>query len=147
MKTKNSNKFLAVIFSAFTIVTFTSFAYGQSSDPDSPTRVSEGTITGSVSTSASDQKTYYYTFNVKPGNLILTTDMYPVKGTGGGVLQWTYLNSKFKKLRYDVYAAQGSPERKVDDAKVTIKRRIILKLVVEGSFKFKLKFSGSAFVQ
>jgi hypothetical protein len=74
----------------------------------------------------------------------MTTDMDPVKGTGGGVIYWTYLDSRFKQLRYDAYAAQGGPVRKVNDAKITVKRKIILKLEVEGQMSYKIRFTGSA---
>ena len=119
-------------------------AFGQSSDPDRPTPLSNGTIIGETTGTLSDKKTYYYSFDVKPGTLTLTADMDPVKGTAGGVMYWTYLDSRFKQMKYDAWSAQGGPVRKINDSKVTIKRKIILKLEVEGQMTYKLKFSGTA---
>lgn len=116
----------------------------QSSDPDAPTRLTDGSIVGESTGGVSDKKTYYFSFDVKPGTLTMTADMDPVKGTGGGVVYWTYLTTRFKQLRYNAWAAQGSSVRKIDDAKITVKRKIILKLEVEGSMGYKIKFSGSA---
>jgi hypothetical protein len=123
---------------------FASQASAQSSDPDRPSPLTNGTIVGESTGGVSDKKTYYYSFNVRPGSLTMTTDMDPVKGTGGGVIYWTYLDSRFKQLRYDAYAAQGGPVRKVNDAKITVKRKIILKLEVEGQMSYKIRFTGSA---
>lgn len=126
---------------------FGQYAMAQSSDPDAPTRLTDGSIVGESTGGVSDKKTYYFSFDVKPGTLTMTTDIDPVKGTGGGVVYWTYLTTRFQQLRYDAYAAQGGPVRKVNDAKITVKRKIILKLEVEGQMSYKIKFSGSALVK
>lgn len=132
----------AVLIAAFAI--FGQYAMAQSSDPDAPTRLTDGSIVGESTGGLSDRKTYYFSFDVKPGTLTMTTDMDPVKGTGGGVIYWTYLTTRFQQLRYDSYAAQGGPVRKMNDAKITVKRKIIFKLEVEGQMSYKIKFSGSA---
>ncbi len=119
----------------------------QSSDPDAPTRLSDGSIVGETTGGLSKSKTYYFTFNVKPGTVTMTVDIDPVRSTGGGLINWTYLTDRFKQLRTDVYNAQGSPKREIDDAKITVKRKIILKLVVEGDMSYKIKFSGSGLVK
>lgn len=144
MKRYRSN-LLTTLFSIFVVAIFASASFAQSADPDAPTPLKDGTIIGESTGGASDKKTYYYTFNVKPGTLTLTTYIDPVQGTGGGVVYWTYLDTKFKQLRYDAYAAQGSPARKVNDAKITVKRKIIFK--VEGQMSYKLKFSGNALIE
>lgn len=141
------DKLFTVLFSIIAALLVSSSNLAQSTNPDAPTPLKGGTIIGESTGGVSDKKTYYYTFNVKPGTLTLTTDIDPVKGTGGGVVYWTYLDTKFKQLRYDAYAAQGSPTRKVNDAKITVKRKIILKLEVEGQMSYKLRFSGNGLVQ
>ena len=125
-------------------VLFTAPAFAQSDDPDKPSALTNGVIEGESISNLQDDKTYYYSFNVKPGTLTLTVDINPVKGTGGGTLAWHYLDAKFKQLKYDIYSASSASERKVDDVKVTIKRKIILKIVTGGKFRYKLKFSGTA---
>jgi hypothetical protein len=134
-----TNLILGVFFAASVMS-----ALGQSSDPDRPTSLSNGSIIGETNGTLSDKKTYYYSFDVKPGTLTLTADMDPVKSTAGGVMYWTYLDSRFKQMKYDAWSAQGGPVRKINDSKVTIKRKIILKLEVEGQMSYKLKFSGTA---
>ncbi len=141
------DKMLKILFSIILVLLISTTNFTQSTSPDSPTPLKNGTIIGESTGGVSDKKTYYYTFNVKLGTLTLTTDIDPVKGTGGGVVYWTYLDTKFKQLRYDAYAAQGSPTRKVNDAKITVKRKIIFKLEVEGQMSYKLKFSGNALIQ
>lgn len=132
--------FLSIISTA--ILSQTNFA--QSTDPDKPTALTNGIITGESTSNLQDDKTYYFSFNVKPGTLTMTVDMNPDKATGGGTLAWHYLDAKFKQLKYDIYSASGATERKVVDSKVTIKRKIILKIVTGGKFSYKIKFSGTA---
>jgi len=144
MKTNKLLKIFGLFMMAAFFFTAPQNVSAQSSDPDAPTRLTDGTIVGESTGGVSDKKTYYFSFDVKPGTLTMTTDMDPVKGTGGGVIYWTYLTTRFKQLRYNAWAAQGSPTRKMDDAKITIKRKIILKLEVEGQMSYKIKFSGSA---
>ena len=147
MKIVKHKILLTGLFTVLSILIFSNTNFAQSGDPDSPSPLKNGELIGTVRSSASDEKTYYYSFNVKPGTLTLTTDMNPVKGTGGGTLAWTYLDTKFRRLKTDIYPAQGSPERRVDDSKITVKRRIILKVVVSGFHDYKLRFSGSGFVK
>ena len=119
-------------------------AFAQSADPDKPTPL-QSPITGTSSGGLSDEKTYYYAFGVHKGTLTLTLDVTPLnKSDGGGLVQWTLLDPKFKSLKYDNLAAQGSSNRQVRDLPVTIKRRIILKLVVSGNIDYKLQAAGSA---
>lgn len=147
MKQERSRKLFtyAMLIAAF--VFFHQAGSAQSDDPDAPTQLTDGTIVGESTGGLSDTKTYYFSFNVKPGTLTMTTDMNPAKDTGGGVIHWTYLTTRFKTLRSNSWSAQGSSARKIDDAKITIKRKIIFKLVVEGSFAYKIKFSGSGLVK
>lgn len=144
---KLRNNLLVILISIISFVIFSNTTFAQSNDPDNPTPLRNGIINGESTGGVSDKKTYYYSFNVKPGMLTLTLDIDPVKGTGGGVVYWSYLDTKFKVLKYDAYAAQGSPGRKVNDSKITVKRKIIFKLEVEGSMSYKLRFSGSGLIQ
>lgn len=120
-------------------------SFAQSTDPDAPTALSESTISGTNSSNLSEDNTYYYAFNVIKGTLSWTLDLMPTnKSDAGGIFQWTLLSPKFEKLKYDNLSAQGSPERQMKDMPVTIKRRIILKLVVSGNVSYKIRLSGSA---
>lgn len=136
--------FPAILF--FILIIFlpqTNFA--QSSDPDAPTALSKGIIEGSSSGSLSDEKTYYYAFDVAKGTLTLTLDITPLnKSDAGGYVEWSMMNTKFVKLKSDVFTAQGSPGRQVKDIPVTVKRRIIMKIVVSGNMNYKFKLEGSA---
>lgn len=132
-----------ILFFGLALLTIPTFA--QSIDPDKPTALTKGVINGTSSSGLNDEKTYYYAFDVNRGMLTLTLDLIPTnKSDAGGYLQWTMLNAKFTKLKEDVLTAQGSPERQVKDLPVTIKRRIILKLVVSGNASYKIKLEGSA---
>lgn len=144
MRKKHLNKFILVFLTIFLAAGLSQTSFAQSIDPDAPTALRNGVITGESSGNLYDDKTYYYSFDVKPGTLTLTLDMTPVKGTGGGTLAWHLLNTKFNQLKYDILAASNSPERQVKDLKITVKRKIILKIVVGGKFSYKLKLAGSA---
>ena len=129
----------------FSLLVFTSSALGQSSDPDKPTVLTKNVINGSSTGAMSDEKTFYYAFDVKPGTLTLTLDVIPQnKSDGGGLVQWTLMNAKFAKLKYDNLAATRTPERQVKDLPVTIKRRVIMKIVVGGNINYKFKLVGTA---
>ncbi len=119
--------------------------FAQSTDPDAPTVLSESTISGMNSSNMSEDNTYYYAFDVNKGTLSWTLDLTPTnKSDAGGVLQWTLLSPKFEKFKYDNLSAQGSPERQMKDMLVTIKRRMILNIVVSGNIWYKIRLSGSA---
>lgn len=61
----------------------------------------------------SDEKTYYYAFNVKRGTLTLTLDLIPAnKSDAGGYLQWTLLNAKFARLKEDVLPLEKRAKEK-----------------------------------
>ena len=64
----------------------------------------------------------------------------------GGYLQWTMLTTKFAQFKEDVLTAQGSPQRQVNDWPVTIKRKIVLKIVVSGNARYKIKLEGSVVI-
>lgn len=120
-------------------------SFAQSTDPDAPTVLTESTIIGQNSSDMSEDNTYYYAFNVNKGTLTLTLDLMPTnKSDAGGLLQWTLLSPKFEKLKYENLSAQGSPERQVKEMPVTIKRRVLLKIVVSGKTSYKIKLAGSA---
>jgi len=129
----------------FILVIFTAAAFAQSSNPDAPTALTKGVIDGSSSGGLSDEKTYYYAFDVKKGTLTLTLDITPLnKSDGGGFAAWTMMNTKFAVLKSDVLSAQGSPGRQVKDMPVTVQRRIIMKIVVSGNMTYKFNLNGSA---
>lgn len=119
--------------------------FGQSTDPDAPTPITDGETTGKSRGNLYDDKTYYFSINVKPGVLTLTADLTPVKGTGGGTLRWDYLDAKFRRIKWDQMSATNNPERRVNDTKVLAKRKVILKVVVGGSVDYKIKLSGTAY--
>ncbi len=149
MKTifKNYSKLIVpTILSIFLVTIMSGNIFAQSTDPDNPTRLTGNTISRTNAANLSDDQTFYYAFDVVKGTLEWTLDLTPTnKSDGGGVLQWTLLTPKFEKLKYDVISAQGSPERQIKDLPVTIKRRIILKIVVSGNVEYKIKLNGSAY--
>ncbi len=124
---------------------FSSNSFAQSTDPDSPTLLTNNIIEATNAGGINDEKTYYYRFNVTKGTLIFTADLTPTnKSDAGGFLAWTMLDSKFQKLTSDVFSAHASPERQVKELPITIKRQIILKIVVSGNTDYKIRLSGSA---
>lgn len=147
-ETKINNYSKTILLMILTVVTTLTLARtdcAQSTDPDYPTLLDGNTISETNTGNLSDDKTYYYAFDVAKGSLTWTLDLTPTnKSDAGGVLQWTMLTPKFEKLKSDVLSAQGSPERQVKDMPVTIKRRIILKIVVSGNVGYKIKLTGSA---
>ncbi len=130
---------------AIGILLLSAASYAQSTDPDAPTPLTDGEITGSSRGNLYDDKTYYFSINVKPGVLTLTADLTPVKGTGGGTLRWEYLDTKFKRIKWDQMSASGNPERRVNDTKVLAKRKVILKVIVGGNVDYRIKLSGTAY--
>ena len=146
IKFKNySRKYLPILLTIAALIILSPTIFAQSTDPDKPTGLNGNTINETNTGNLSDDQTYYYAFDVNKGTLTWTLDLTPTnKSDAGGVLQWTLLTTKFQKLKYDNLSAQGSPERQIKDLPVTIKRRIILKLVVSGNVNYKIKLSGSA---
>lgn len=140
---KNFLKFTVVMIAV--LITAANIT-AQSTNPDAPTRLTNGVIEGINRTAQGEKKTYYYSFDVTKGNLNLVVDLVPPnsQSDGGGVLDWTLMSAKFEKLKWDIKSAQGSPERVVKDYPVTVKRKLIIKVVVGGNLDYKLKFSGSA---
>lgn len=133
------------LLSIISLATLSQTNFAQSTDPDKPTALTNGILNGNSSGGLSDEKTYYYAFNVQRGKLTFTLDLIPAnKSDAGGYLQWTMLNTKFAKLKEDVLTAQGSPERQIKDLPVTVKRRIILKIVVSGNASYKINLEGNA---
>lgn len=142
---KYSKTILLTVFSIVLMVMATQSNFAQSTDPDNPAVLNGGTISAINTGNLSDDKTFYYAFEVTKGTLEWTLDLTPTnKSDAGGVLQWTLLTPKFEKLKYDNLTAQVSPERQIKDLPVTIKRRIILKIVVSGNVSYKIKITGSA---
>lgn len=149
MKIKSKSSLFKLSFSLPIILFFlliglqTNFA--QSTNPDTPTNLTSGIIEGTNSGGRTDVKTLYYAFNVVKGNLKITLDVTPNdKNDGGGVVQWTLMNTKFATLKYDNLAATRVAERQVKDLPVTLKRRIIMKITVDGNVSYKFKLEGSA---
>ena len=141
----NLNKILLALLPIFLTAILLQTNFAQSTDPDRPTALTNGVIEGSSAGGLSDEKTYYYAFNVNKGTLTLTLDITPLnKSDAGGFAAWTLLNTKFATLKSDVLSAHSSPERQVKDMPVTIKRRIIMKIVVSGNMNYKFKLEGSA---
>lgn len=137
--------FFFAIFSIVSIAVLSQTNFAQSSDPDHPSALTKNAINGSSSGGLSDEKTYYYAFNVNKGTLTLTLDITPLnKSDAGGYAAWTLLNTKFATLKTDVLTAHASPERQIKDMPVTIKRRIIMKIVVSGNMNYKFKLAGNA---
>jgi|GEM_PF-3005447 len=131
--------------SLLAIATFASDSFAQSTDPDSPSPITNNIIEATNAGGINDEKTYYYRFNVTKGTLIFTADLTPKnKSDAGGFLAWTMLDAKFQKLSADILTAHASPERQVKELPITIKRQIILKIVVSGNTDYKIRLSGSA---
>lgn len=59
-------------------------------------------------------------------------------------MEWTLLDTKFNKLKYDNLAAQGESERIIKELPVTTKRRIIMKITVAGNIEYAFVISGTA---
>lgn len=135
----------AIFFSLIFFLTVSS-AWAQSTDPDNPTPLQEGKIVASVSTgSLSEPKTTYYAFNVDKGTLDLKLDVTPRDShDGGGLVEWTLLDTKFQQLKYDNLAAQGKPNRQIKELPVTTKRRIIMKISAAGNIDYAFTLGGTA---
>jgi len=145
---KVARKTLILLALTVAATALSSAAAAQSTDPDHPSPISSGMITGSHSGGLSDTTAYYYYFDVNKGTLTGIFDLIPNnRSDGGGLMSWTLMTAKFQDLKYDNMSAQGTPDRKVKDMPVTIKRRIILKLEISGNVSYKIKLNGSAFIK
>ncbi len=124
---------------------FASNSFAQSTDPDNPTLLTNNMIEATNAGGLNDERTYYYRFNVSKGTLIYTLDLKPTnRSDAGGYFEWAMLDAKYQNLTSDVLTAHGSPERQVKELPITIKRQIILKIVVSGNAAYKIRLSGSA---
>lgn len=143
---KNYSKIIVLTFlSIISIAVLSQKNFAQSTDPDAPTALTNGVIEGSNMSGLSDEKDYYFAFDVKKGTLNLTLNITPVnKSDAGGFVSWKLMNTKFEVLKSDTFSAQGVPNRQVKEMPVTVRRRIIMKIVVSGNMNYKFKFSVTA---
>jgi len=99
-------KILLAVFSLVSILILSQTNFAQSSDPDKPTSLTKSVVNGSSSGGLSDEKTYYYAFDVKPGTLTLTLDIVPLnKSDGSGLVQFGRLSFRSSKCGRNLRSA------------------------------------------
>ncbi len=129
----------------FVFVLFNAAAFAQSTDPDSPTLVTQTVVQGKIT---GESVAYYYTFTAGPGVLKVTFDLKSqTAGDGGAYMTWQLTDANFKEFeRGSIYGANAAGEREVKEINLTKKQKVILK--AEGSANsppgnFKFQFTGA----
>lgn len=127
----------------FVFVLFNAAAFAQSTDPDSPTVVTQSIIQWKVS-GRGKNVVYYYTFTAKPGVLKVTTDQKSGGITAMPKLSWELTDANFNKIESEDFYQVTTAERKVKEIKFTKKQKVILKVTAdEDVVSFKFQFAGA----
>ena len=127
----------------FVFVLFNAATFAQSTDPDSPTLVTQTMVQGKITGEAT---AYYYTFTAGPGVLKVTFDLKS-QTTSGAFMTWQLTDANFKELESgSIFGANAAGERQVKEINLTKKQKVILK--AEGSAdsapaNFKFQFTGA----
>ena len=126
----------------FVFVLFNAAAFAQSTDPDSPTLVTQTMVQGKLTGEAT---AYYYTFTAGPGVLKVTLDLKS-QTTSSAFINWQLTDANFKELESSHIYANAAGEREVKEINLPKKQKVILK--VEGSAdyapaNFKFQFTGA----
>ena len=136
--------FFGMAFSLlFVFVLFNAAAFAQSTDPDSPTLVTQTMVQGKITGEA---VAYYYTFTAGPGVLKVTFDLKS-QATSGAYMTWQLTDANFKELESGfISAANAAGERQVKEINLTKKQKVIFK--AEGTAdsapaNFKFQFTGA----
>ncbi len=128
----------------FVFVLFNAAAFAQSTDPDSPTLVTQTMVQGKITGEAT---AYYYTFTAGPGVLKVTFDLKSQTTSSGAFMNWQLTDANFKELESgNIFNANAAGERQVKEINLTKKQKVILK--AEGSANsppgnFKFQFTGA----
>ena len=140
---KKTNFFEMAFSLLFVFVLFNAATFAQSTDPDSPTVVTQSVVQWKVSGKGKDV-VYYYTFTAGPGVLKVTTDQKSGGIIANPKLSWELTDASFNNLESDDLDQAGTLERKVKEIKLTKKQKVILKVgVAEDVNLFKFQFTGA----
>ncbi len=140
---KKTNFFGTAFSLLFVLFLFGTTAFAQSTDPDSPTLVTQTMVQGKITGEA---PAYYYTFTAGPGVLKVTFDLKS-QTTGGAYMDWQLTDANFKELESGtINGANAAGERQVKEINLTKKQKVILK--AEGRAdsapaNFKFQFTGA----
>ena len=136
--------FFGIAFSLlFVFVLFNAEAFAQSTDPDSPTIVTQSAVQWKVSGKGKNV-VYFYTFTAGPGVLKVTTDQKSGGITGMPNLSWELTDPNFNALESEDFYGVTTSERKVNEIKLARKQKVILKVTVTDDVEdFKFQFAGA----
>ena len=142
-KMKKTNFFEMAFSLLFVFVLFNAATFAQSTDPDSPTVVTQSVVQWNVSGKGKNV-VYYYTFTAGPGVLKITTDQKSGGITAMPNLSWELTDENFKAIESEDFYGVTTSERKVKEIKLTKKQKVILKVTVTDDVEnFKFQFAGA----
>ena len=140
---KKTNFFEMAFSLLFVFVLFNAATFAQSTDPDSPTVVTQSVVQWNVSGKGKNV-VYYYTFTAGPGVLKITTDQKSGGITAMPNLSWELTDENFKAIESEDFYGVTTSERKVKEIKLTKKQKVILKVTVTDDVEnFKFQFAGA----
>ena len=140
---KKTNFFSMAFSLLFIFVLFNAVTFAQSTDPDSPTVVTQSVVQWKVSDKGKNV-VYYYTFTAGPGVLKVTTDQKSGGITAMPKLSWELTDANFNKIEGEDFYQVTTAERKVKEIKFTKKQKVVLKVTVdENVVSFKFQFAGA----
>ena len=136
--------FFGMVFSLlFVFVLFNAAAFAQSTDPDSPTVVTQSAVQWKLS-GKGKTVVYYYTFIAGSGILKITTDQTSVGITAMQNLSWELTDANFKTIKSEDFYGVTTSERRVTEINLTKKQKVILKVMVTDDVQnYKLQFAGA----
>jgi hypothetical protein len=136
---KKTNFVMAsVAFVLFTLLNMPVFA--QSTDPDSPTVLTQNVIQGN---NLGDHTiSYYYTFTAGAGIIKITADAKADAYSSN--LGWNLKDSNFNDLGSEYFSTGVEGERKVKEIKLDKNQKVIFKVEVPTNLaSFKIQFAGA----
>jgi len=140
-KTINPGRNLFAIL--FVTGLFSVAGFAQSTNPDTPTVLKQNTIEWKRK-APGKTIVHYYTFEAGPGTVEITTDQKSVGDTGNENLSWEFTDRKMNNLAFEMLFGVGTSERKVSEATVDKKQKVLLKIIItEDVQEFRIRFDGA----
>jgi len=119
-------------------------AFAQSTNPDSPTVVTQSVVQWKNPGNGAETVTYFYTFTAGPGVLKVTTDQKSGGITANAKLSWELTDANSSAIESVDFYGVTTSERKVHEIKLAKKQKVILKVkVTEDVETFRFQFTGA----
>jgi hypothetical protein len=139
------SKFLILAIFAFVLTASAGISFAQSTDRDRPTALTSYDLKGYLEENKDE---HYYSFTAGPGDLTVTADIAPSKGSGTTNIAFELLNRNGADAIMCCEGVQGdfgATGRDVKTVRLTKRQTVILHTTNNGGQgTFRFRFTGSA---